>query len=104
MRFNASESFSLIFSSLSEFFKNIINLLDSIIIIGDSTSILDLNIAIAVFSIIFVAVFNVVRAGAVNSGDSVAASARAKASDEKYESRQRQNRLYNQAVSEQRKR
>lgn len=61
--YNASESFSISFSFLSQLFKDLINVLDNIIIIGDSTSILDFFVAIIVFSIIFGAVFTVVKVG-----------------------------------------
>lgn len=72
MNVNISNSFSVIMGFLANVFKSIISWLDGIIIIGDSTSLLDLNIAFTVFGIIFVAVFSVVRSGAVNAGDSVA--------------------------------
>lgn len=74
MNVNLSQSFSSIMGLLVNLFRDVISWLDGIIIIGDSTSLLDLNIAFTVFGIIFVAVFSVVRSGAVNSGDTVHAS------------------------------
>ena len=59
--FNASDSFSSSFSFISQLFKQLLSMLDSIIIIGDSTSILDFFVAVIVFSIIIGAVFTVVR-------------------------------------------
>ena len=77
MNVNLSNSFSQIMSFIVNVFKSVIGWLDGIIIIGDSTSLLDLNIAFTVFSIIFVAVFNVVQSGTVNSMDTVSASRKA---------------------------
>lgn len=57
-------------SFLTAAFKYILNFLDNIILFAD-VSILELNIAFTVFGLLFVALFTVVRAGAVNSGDSV---------------------------------
>lgn len=61
--FNASDSFSISFSFISQLFKQLLSMLDSIIIIGDSTSILDFFVAVIVFSIIIGAVFTVVGTG-----------------------------------------
>ena len=74
MNINASNEFSQIISFLVQVFGKVISWLDGIILIGDNTSLLDLNIALTVFGIIFVAVFNVVKSGAVNSMDSVSSS------------------------------
>lgn len=74
MNINLSNTFSQIIDFLISAFVSVLSWLDGIIIIGDSTSLLDLNIAFTVFSIIFVAVFSVVRSGAVNSVDSVSRS------------------------------
>lgn len=71
MNVNLSASFSSIMAFLVNVFKSVISWLDGIIIIGDSTSLLDLNIAFSVFGIIFVAVFSVVKSGVINSGDTV---------------------------------
>lgn len=96
MNINLSNEFSQIMSFLVNVFKNVIGWLDGIIIIGDSTSLLDLNIAFTVFGIIFAAVFSVVRSGAVNSMDTVADSRaalkRSEADEAKYKKRRDENR------------
>ncbi|MBO5395384.1 MAG: hypothetical protein J6A97_00720 [Clostridia bacterium] len=91
MNFNASNEFSQIISFLVQVFGNVISWLDGIIIIGDSTSLLDLNIALTVFGIIFVAVFNVVKSGAVNSMDSVSSSRDAQKRQERKSNREVKN-------------
>ena len=67
---NLSNSFSQIMSFLVNVFLSVLHWLDSIIIIGDSTSLLDLNIALSVFAIMFVAFFSVVRSSGVYNVDS----------------------------------
>lgn len=74
MNFNFSSQFSQVISFLVRVFTSVLSWLDSIIIIGNNTSLLDLNIAFTVFGIIFAAVFSVVRSGSVNSMDSVEVS------------------------------
>lgn len=84
MNVNLSNEFSQIISFIVGVFKSVIGWLDGIIIIGDSTSLLDLNIAFTVFTILFAAVFNVVKAGAVNElGDTVYNSAKSKVKEVK---------------------
>ena len=99
MNVNASNEFSQIMSFLVHVFGNVISWLDGIIIIGDSTSLLDLNIAFTVFGIIFTAVFSVVKSGAVNSMDSVTESRNAQAREEKYRQRRDENRAYRESLS-----
>ena len=98
MDVNISSSFTSIVSFLSYVFQSVISWLDSIIIIGDSTSLLDLNIAFTVFGIIFVSVFSIVRSGAVNSLDTVsesrAAARRERKEEERYQRRRDENRKY----------
>lgn len=65
-----STSFLQIINFIASSFVRIVSFLDSIIIIGDS-SLLDLFIALSVFSIIFVALFSVVRSGASNAASNV---------------------------------
>lgn len=71
MNINLSSQFSQIISFLVNAFKSVISWLDGIIIIGDQTSLLDLNIAFTIFSIIFVAVFSVVNSTPSFAGDTV---------------------------------
>ena len=71
MNINASSEFSSIIDFVVNIFRSVIAWLDGIVIIGDSTSILDLNIAFTVFAIVFAAVFSVVRSGTTNSMTSV---------------------------------
>lgn len=102
MNINLSNTFSQIIDFLISAFVSVLSWLDGIIIIGDSTSLLDLNIAFSVFTIIFVAVFSVVRSGAVNSVDSVSSSRanveRSKAEENKYRIRRDENRAYQERV------
>lgn len=58
--FNGSANFVDVITFLSNLFKDILFMLDNIIIIGDSTSILDFFIAVSVFAILIAAVFTVV--------------------------------------------
>lgn len=86
MYFDASNEFSQIISFLVQVFGNVISWLDGIIIIGDSTSLLDLNIALSVFGIIFTAVFSVVHVAPFYAGDTVNESRAAnKANQERIE-------------------
>ncbi len=62
--FDASDSFASSFSFISQLFKQILSMLDCIIIIGDSTSVLDFFVAVIIFSILIGAVFTVVRSSA----------------------------------------
>lgn len=71
MNINLSNEFSQIMSFIVNVFKSVISWLDGIIIIGNNTSLLDLNIAFTVFGIIFVAVFSVVHVAPVFAGDTV---------------------------------
>ena len=71
MNINLSSEFSQIMSFLVNVFLSVIQWLDSIIIIGDNTSLLDLNIAFTIFGIIFAAVFSVVNVAPVFAGDTV---------------------------------
>lgn len=71
MNVNLSSEFSGIIDFIVTVFRSVVSWLDSIIIIGDNTSLLDLNIAFTVFTIIIAAVFSVVRADATNSMTSV---------------------------------
>ena len=97
MNVNLSASFSSIMAFLVDVFKSVISWLDGIIIIGDSTSLLDLNIALSVFGIIFTAVFAVVSYTPNYAGDTVKeARAANKAKQEKIErdlKKQREKRL-----------
>lgn len=74
MHFNFSIQFSQVMSFLVRVFTSVLSWLDSIIIIGNNTSLLDLNIAFTVFGIIFAAVFSVVRSTSVNLSDRVSRS------------------------------
>lgn len=101
MSINASSAFSSIVTFIVYVFKNVLQWMDGIIIIGKSTSLLDFNVALIVFGIIFTAVFSVVRSGVVNAADTVASSRaaadRAKKSDETYVKRRDENRKYSEA-------
>lgn len=77
-------------SFLTFAFKYILNYLDNIILFAD-VSILELNIAFTVFGLLFVALFTVVRAGAVNSGDSVSSF---KKEEARKESRRKERESY----------
>lgn len=70
MSANGSSAFASIFSFLKTSFLSVFSWLDNIYI-SNNVSLLDLNIAIIVFSIIFTAVFSVVRSGVDNSIGSV---------------------------------
>lgn len=94
MNINASSEFSSIIDFVVHVFRSVIVWLDGIVIIGDSTSILDLNIAFTVFTIVFAAVFSVVRSGTVNSVDTVEASKK-----EAERRKQRQQRYNNKSRS-----
>lgn len=86
MNINLSNEFAHIISFLVNVFRSVVSWLDGIIIIGDSTSLLDLNIAFTVFSIIVAAVFSVVRVAPVVAGDTVKESRAAnKAKQERIE-------------------
>ena len=100
MNINLSNEFSQIMSFIVNVFKSVIGWLDGIIIIGNSTSLLDINIAFTVFSIILVAVFNVVQSGAVNSMDTVTESRKAQDRSEKEEARYNKRRDENRKYSE----
>lgn len=106
MNVNIANSFSAIMGFLANVFKSVISWLDGIIIIGDNTSLLDLNIAFTVFGIIFVAVFSVVRSGAVNSMDTVSesrsAADKARASEARYIRRRDEARQYNESLYQRR--
>ena len=67
---NTGSAFLDMMQFLVSAFRHILVSLDSAILFGN-TSVLDLNIALTVFTIIFVAVFAVVRSGVVNSMGSV---------------------------------
>lgn len=101
MNINASSAFTSAVSFVVFVFKSVLDWMDSIILIGNSTSLLDLNIALVVFGIIFTAVFSVVRSGVVNAGDTVASSRaaadRAKKSEETYVKRRDESRKYAEA-------
>lgn len=70
MNIDASNSFSSVFSFIVSIFKNVLSWMSGIKL-SSNFSLLDLNIAFAVFSILFTVVFSVVRSGVTNSIRSV---------------------------------
>lgn len=82
MSSNGSSAFSSAFSFLKSAFISVLSWLDGIKIVN-GISLLDLNIAIVVFGILFTALFTVVRSGVNNSIGSVDRARREKARNEK---------------------
>lgn len=61
MNIDLSNSFTSIFSFIINVFRSVFTWLDTIYIFGGNVSLLDLNIAFAVFGILFTALFAVIR-------------------------------------------
>lgn len=78
MSANGSSAFSASFAFLKSCFISVISWLDGIKIVN-GISLLDLNIAVVVFGILFTALFTVVRSGVDNSIGSVNRARREKA-------------------------
>lgn len=61
MNIDLSNSFTSIFAFLINAFRSVLSWLDGIYIYNSSVSLLDLNIAFAVFGVLFTALFAVVK-------------------------------------------
>ena len=70
LQIDMSQGFAQVFATWKTFFVSIINFMDNIIIIG-GVSLLDFNIAVLIFGLLFTSLFSVVRNGVTNSMKSV---------------------------------